>query len=181
MARVPYVHREDMDMGGKSVYDKIRYDRNSSEVGLQFRALLHRPKATGYLTSLGAELRFNNALPGRVKELTIIMVAREWNSHIEWTGHARLALNEGVTAESIEAIRSYNTSDLPEDEKLICDFVVQMLHDKNVDEGLFRSLEAKYGVEGVVDLTLTVCYYTAVSLAQISLQPGMEKGAESTL
>ena len=109
------------------------------------------------------------------------MVAREWNSHIEWTGHARLALNEGVTAESIEAIRSYNTSGLPEDEKLIRDFVVQMLHDKNVDEGLFRSLEAKYGVEGVVDLTLTVCYYTAVSLAQISLQPGMEKGAESTL
>ena len=56
-----------------------------------------------------------------------------------------------------------------------------MLHDKNVEERLFRSLEAKYGVEGVVDLTLTVCYYTAVSLAQISLQPGMEKGAESTL
>ena len=50
MVRVPYVHREDMDMSGKSVYDKIRHDRNSSEVGLQFRALLHRPKATGYLT-----------------------------------------------------------------------------------------------------------------------------------
>ena len=85
MARVPYVHREDMDMGGKSVYDKIRHDRNSSEVGLQFRALLHRPKATGYLTSLGAELRFNKALSGRVKEVTRIMGTWEGKSHKERT------------------------------------------------------------------------------------------------
>ena len=39
MARVPYVQREDMDMGGKSVYDKMRHDRHSPEVGLHFRAL----------------------------------------------------------------------------------------------------------------------------------------------
>ena len=174
MARVPYVEREDMNMDGKSIYDRIRQDRNSAEVGLQFRALLHRPKAAGYLTSLGSELRFNNSLPGRIKELAIILVAREWDSHIEWTGHAKLALEEGETAESIEAIRSLNRSDLLEDEQLIGDFVVQMLHDKNVDEELFRSLQVKYGVEGMVDLTLTVCYYTAVSLAQISLQPEME-------
>ncbi|WP_089937172.1 hypothetical protein [Candidatus Entotheonella palauensis] len=51
MVRVPYVSRDELDADGQAIYDRIREDRNAPEVGLQFRALLHRPKATGYLTS----------------------------------------------------------------------------------------------------------------------------------
>ena len=75
-------------------------------MGLQFRALLHSPKAAGYLTSLGAELRFRSALPADLMELAIIAIAREWGSDIEWTAHAALAAKAGVAAEKIEAIRT---------------------------------------------------------------------------
>src|SRR5256885_1075161 len=105
MARVPYVARDELDAEGQEIYDRIRRDRNAPEVGLQFRALLHSPKAAGYLTSLGAQLRFQSAMREDWKELAIILVAREWNSAIEWTGHAVLAARAGVSAESIEAIR----------------------------------------------------------------------------
>ena len=106
MARVPYVQRDELDADGQEIYDRIRRDRNAPEVGLQFRALLHSPKATGYLTSLGAQLRFQSAMPENLKELAIILVAREWNSALEWTGHAVLAARAGVSKESIEAIRT---------------------------------------------------------------------------
>ena len=106
MARVPYVKRDELDAEGQEIYDRIRRDRNAPEVGLQFRALLHSPKATGYLTSLGSQLRFQSAMPEDLKELAIILVAREWNSAIEWTGHAVLAARAGVSAASIEAIRT---------------------------------------------------------------------------
>jgi hypothetical protein len=96
MARVPYVQRDELDAEGQAIYDRIRQDRNSPEVGLQFRALLHSPLATGYLTSLGAQLRFQSAIPEDLKELAIILVAREWNSAIEWTGHAVLAARAGL-------------------------------------------------------------------------------------
>ena len=43
MARVPYVNREEMDAEGQQIYDRIRNDRNSPTVGLQFRAMLHSP------------------------------------------------------------------------------------------------------------------------------------------
>ena len=46
MARVPYVQRDELDAEGQEIYDRIRRDRNAPEVGLQFRALLHSPKAT---------------------------------------------------------------------------------------------------------------------------------------
>ena len=106
MARVPYVKREELDSEGQEIYDRIRRDRNAPEVGLQFRALLHSPDAASYLTSLGAELRFRSSLPADLMELAIIAIAREWNSDIEWTAHAALAAKAGVSAASIEAIRT---------------------------------------------------------------------------
>ena len=57
MARVPYVKRDDLNAAEKTMYDRIRNDRNAPEVGLQFRALLNNPEAASYLTSMGAVLR----------------------------------------------------------------------------------------------------------------------------
>src|SRR2546427_4209028 len=118
MARVPYVQRDELNAEGQEIYDRIRRDRNAPEVGLQFRALLHSPKATGYLTSLGAQLRFQSAMPEDLKELAIILVAREWNSAIEWTGHAVLAARAGVRTETIAGARTGpRPTGLPEEEQ----------------------------------------------------------------
>ena len=100
MARVPYVDREELDAEGQAIYDRIRQDRNSPKVGLQFRALLHNPKAAGFLTSMGAQLRFQSAMPEDLKEFAICVLSREWNSGIEWTAHAALAAKAGVSAEA---------------------------------------------------------------------------------
>ena len=182
MARVPYVSRDELDTEGQAIYDRIRQDRNAPEVGLQFRALLHRPRATGYLTSLGAQLRYQNTMPEALKELAIILVAREWNSDIEWTGHAVLAERAGVSPASIEAIRTRQAPDgLTEPEQAIARFVHQLLQHKEVPDDVFAAVQALLGTQGIVDLALTCSYYTAVCLAQIVLRPDMEPGRVSTL
>ena len=182
MARVPYVNREELDSEGQQIYDRIRRDRNSDTVGLQFRALLHNPQAAGFLTSMGAQLRFKSALPENLKEFAIIVVAREWNSDIEWTAHAALAARAGVSAASIEAIRSgTNPGALSEQEHVIVRFVHQLLRDKNLTDDAFAAAHALLGTRGVVDLTLTCSYYTAINMAQLALKPEMEPGRVSTL
>jgi 4-carboxymuconolactone decarboxylase len=182
MARVPYVNREELDAEGQEIYDRIRRDRNADKVGLQFRALLHSPKAAGYLTSLGAQLRFKSALPESLKEFAIIVLAREWNSDIEWTAHAALAAKAGVSAASIEAVRTGKAlTALTQQEQVIARFVHQLLRDKNVTNDVFAAAQKLLGTQGVVDLTLTCCYYTAINMAQIALKPEMEPGKTSTL
>ena len=42
MVRVSYVNRDDMDAKGQEIYDRIRLDRNSAEVG----PLFSRPALT---------------------------------------------------------------------------------------------------------------------------------------
>jgi 4-carboxymuconolactone decarboxylase len=182
MARVPYVEREALDAEGQEIYDRIRRDRNSDRVGLQFRALLHNPRAAGYLTSMGAELRFKSAIAENLKEFAIIVVAREWNSDIEWTAHAALAEKAGVSAASIEAIRTRRgLHALTEQEQVIARFVHQLLREKTLSDDVFAAAHALLDTRGVVDLTLTCSYYTAINMAQAALRPEMEPGKTSTL
>ena len=182
MVRVPYVNRDDLDAEGQQIYDRIRQDRNTDEVGLQFRALLNSPKAAGHLTSLGAQLRFDSTLPENLKELAIILVAREWNSDIEWTGHSVLAARAGVSDASIESIRTRQTSDgLTGDEATVARFAHEMLRDKHVTDETYTAAQSLFGDRGVVDLTLTVSYYSALALAQIALDLEMGPGRVSTL
>lgn len=181
-ARVPYVDREEMDAEGQEIYDRIRNDRNAPRVGLQFRAMLHSQKAASYLTSMGAQLRFQSAIPENLKEFAIIILAREWNSDIEWTAHAVLAAKAGVSDASIEAIRTGKApARLTGDERIICAFVQPLLRQKTVSDEAFAAAHKLLGTRGVVDLTLTCSYYTAICLAQIALKPEMEPGKASTL
>ena len=182
MARVPYVDREEMDTAGKVIYDRIRSDRNADKVGLQFGTLLNSPEAASYLTSMGAVLRFKSALPENLKEFAITVVAREWNSDIEWTAHAALAAKVGVSAASIEAIRTgKGLSSLAADEQIITQFVHQLLRDKNVADDTFAAAQKLLGTRGVVDLTLSCGYYSAINMAQLALKPEMDPGKTSTL
>ena len=182
MVRVPYVSREELDADGQKIYDRIREDRGTEEVGLQFRALLNSPQSAGHLTSLGASLRFQSSMPENLKELAIILVAREWDSDIEWTGHSILAAKAGVSDGSIEAIRTHKTNDgLTKDEMVVSKFVHEMIRDKKVSDGTYADAEKLVGQRGVVDLTLTVSYYSALALAQIALQLEMGPGRVSTL
>ncbi len=182
MARVPYVNREELDAEGQQIYDRIRNDRNSPTVGLQFRAMLHSPKAASHLTSMGAQLRFQSALPENLKEFAIIVLAREWGSDIEWTAHAVLAAKAGVSAESIEAVRTRKApAGLTAEEKTIAGFVLPLLREKTLPDDAFAAAAKLLGTRGVVDLTLTCSYYSAICLAQIALKPEMEPGKQSTL
>jgi 4-carboxymuconolactone decarboxylase len=182
MARVPHVEREELDAEGREIYDRIRKDRNIPNVPLQFRALLHNPKAAGYLTSMGAQLRFQSAMPENLKELAIILIARELNSAIEWTGHAVLAAKAGVSAASIEAVRAKKApAGLTGDEQVITRFVHELLRNKALPDDAFAVVHKLLGTKGVVDLTLTCSYYTGLCLAQIALELEMEPGRVSTL
>jgi 4-carboxymuconolactone decarboxylase len=182
MTRVPYISRDELDAEGQSIYDQIAADRGRTDVGLQFRALLNNPRAAGYLTSLGATLRFQSSIPEGLKELAISTTGREWDSHIIWTSHSALAAKEGISAASLESVRTKKDPEsLTGDEAIITRFVHEMIQDKQVSDETFSAAQELLGVQGVVDLTLTISYYSALALAQIALKLEMDPGRTSTL
>ena len=98
------------------------------------------------------------------------------------TGHAVLAARAGVSDSSIESIRTWKTPDgLTGHEATVARFVHEMLRDKHVADGTYAAAQSLFGDRGVVDLTLTVSYYSALALAQIALDLEMGPGRVSTL
>ena len=57
----------------------------------------------------------------------------------------------------------------------------QLLRDKKVTDDGFAAAQKRLGVRGVVDLTLTCSYYSAINMAQLALKPELDPGKTSTL
>jgi 4-carboxymuconolactone decarboxylase len=69
-----------------------------------FSVLLRSPEMGDLTQQFGASMRFHAALPKRVVETEIIVVARYWTAQFEWTAHNRVALQAGLSPAFVDAI-----------------------------------------------------------------------------
>jgi 4-carboxymuconolactone decarboxylase len=69
-----------------------------------FVPLLQTPALMERIGSTGEALRFHGQLPDLVRELVILLVARETGNQFEWQTHAPLARRAGLEQETIAAI-----------------------------------------------------------------------------
>ena len=68
-------------------------------------AWLNSPEIARHATRLGEVVRFNTIFPPKLSEIAILVTARHWTSHYEWYAHRKLALQGGLDAKIIDAIR----------------------------------------------------------------------------
>jgi 4-carboxymuconolactone decarboxylase len=74
------------------------------------------------------------------------------------------AENNGIGKATVFAIHQrQSTAGLPADEAAIVEYVWELLRRHRVDENKFQSLLARLGVNGMVELTAAVGYYSMVS------------------
>src|SRR5690606_28616565 len=65
---------------------------------------LPNPELARRAQHLGALLRFQTSLSPRLSELAILVCARHWTAHHEWTAHKKIALAAGLDPAIIAAI-----------------------------------------------------------------------------
>jgi len=130
-----------------------------------FNVLLRSPEMGDAAQKLGAQLRFHSVLPGKLRELAIIITARYWTAQYEWTAHHRLALQAGVSPAIADAIAAgKRPASLQPDEEIVYNFCNELLNTKQVSDTTFKTAVDKLGERGVVDLTALVGYYNFVSM-----------------
>ncbi|MBI4308234.1 MAG: carboxymuconolactone decarboxylase family protein [Chloroflexi bacterium] len=177
MARVPYVTREDLPPEQRRLYDDISQGRG--HVSAPFKALLNSPEACAVVSALGQYVRFKSTLPAPLRELAILTVAREINCQYEWTYHEPLARQAGVSDAAIEALRYRRPlKGLPLDEAAVTRYARSLVRAHQAGDALFRALQKRLGTRDMVNLTVTVGYYTLLGLSmkalEVELEPGME-------
>lgn len=162
--RMPPIPAERLTPGQRAVSDELVSGPRGALAG-PFVPLLRSPGLMARVQKVGEYLRFESALPDRIKELAILVTARCWSQGYEWMFHLPLALKAGVTRETARAIAEGRRPDaLSGEETAAYDFLMELESNRQVGDAAYaRALEA-FGEEGVVDLTGFAGYYTLLAM-----------------
>jgi len=146
-----------------------------------FLPLLRSPALLDRVARLGEYLRFDSVLDARIRELAICVAARHVSNQFEWVMHAPLAVKAGVSPEAIEALRSGSRPrGLARDEEDAVDFAQEVLSRHGVSDITYSSALARWGEQGVVELTTLLGYFTMVSwLMNVGRTPAQSGAAEA--
>lgn len=130
-----------------------------------FIPLMRSPELMDAFQKVGEQIRFHNTLGPKLTEFAIIMVARRWTTETEWSGHSEGAVKAGLSPEIVAAVREgRRPAGMAPDEEIVYDFCTELELNKSVSDATYDRMVKRFGEQGVMDLTGTVGYYTALAM-----------------
>ena len=147
----------------QEVYDELVSSRGALHG--PYKTLLHHPELARRVGDLGSFLRFGEgALPGDVREIVILSVARRARSSFEWVMHEPLALKQGVGSDTVQAIRNGTAPvGLSPLQARAIEAAGYVLGDQSIPETLQNDLIERVGVRGVVELVVLAGFYEMIA------------------
>lgn len=130
-----------------------------------FVPLLRSPDLLSPLQKAGEYLRYRSALPPRLSEFAILVIARRWTQQVEWHVHQPIAERAGVPAGHIRAVAEGRRPDaLAADEAVVHDFLHELQVNRAVSDTTYGRAVELFGERGVVDLCGLCGYYTTLAM-----------------
>lgn len=143
-----------------------------------FLPLLRAPQLLDRVARLGEQLRFGGTLEPRVRELAICVAARHVGNQFEWHLHAPVAVQAGVDAQAIEALRQgARPAALEGADSVTYDFATELLHTHGCSDPTYARAVQAFGEAGVVELSTLLGYFVMVSwLMNVAHTPAQKAG-----
>jgi 4-carboxymuconolactone decarboxylase len=179
MARVGEVKRETLSPRQQELHDEFLKSRPRATLTGPFSVLIHTPDIAEPADKLVNYYRQKAKIGRRLVELVILLVVRSASVQYAWSVHEPQGLKEGFSQDVIDAIRDRKRPDFKrDDEKLVYDFVMELLANKTVSSAMFDRAKAAFGIEGVIELVTLVGNYVMIGLVlntfDIPPQPGVK-------
>jgi 4-carboxymuconolactone decarboxylase len=128
-----------------------------------FTMFLHCPELAGRVAHLGAFVRFEGSLDGRVRVLAAMTVAREFDAVDVWGAQTNPARRLGVPEATIMAIRDRHARGmLPEDAQIV-EFTHALIRRHRVSDASVEALRKRLGDEGLIQRTGVIGYYSMLA------------------
>lgn len=160
--RIPLPDRESMSVEQQQTFELLVRGPRKGVFG-PYIPLIQTPRLLNLMEPLGAELRFHSHLDPRIRELVICAVARHTSNQFEWSAHVPLAVEAGVSRETITSVQEgRNPAGIPNDERLALEFAQRLMSVHGVPDSLFAEAKTKFGAEGIVELTTLIGYFVTV-------------------
>ncbi len=144
---------------------KMRAAGPDGQFGGPYDVWIRSPEVAQRAVSFGNFIWTRTLLGRRIVELAIIVTGRHWESNVEWVSHAKLAKDNGVSQEVIDAVFELRRpQNAPEDELLTIDICRAMHETHHLAPDLYAKAVATFGEQGLVEMMATIGFYTFVSM-----------------
>lgn len=175
--RLPVLTENEMTPPQKELADRITARRGA--VRGPFRVWLHSPQMCERAESLGAFARFDCSLPEHLRELTLLLAARNWDAQYSWNAHVRTAIEAGVPEEAVQAIAERRTPDFGnERDQAFYEFCREILQDHFVRDETFARAHAHFGSQGLVDTIGALGNFTMLGMCLNAFQVDLQADRE---
>src|SRR6476661_2913928 len=140
-----------------------------------FRTLAHAE------TAFRPFLRFGGAVLGRMKldplvrELAILVVAREAEAEYEWIQHVAIAKAVGATDAQIAALEASSLDGMDGPQSAAIEFASAVVHSPRVSDQLFERVRAHFDDREIVELLLAIGDYLMLARVMTVLEVDLDE------
>ncbi|MEU1055397.1 carboxymuconolactone decarboxylase family protein [Streptomyces sp. NPDC005876] len=144
-----------------------------------FRVWLHSPEMCERAESLGAFARFDCSLPEHLRELALLMAARNWDAQYSWNAHVRQAIEAGVPEAAVKAVAEKRDAVFEDAaDRAFYRFCREILEEHFVSDDTFAAALAHFGARGLVDTIGALGNFTMLGMCLNAFQVDLQADKE---
>jgi uncharacterized peroxidase-related enzyme len=169
MARVKLIQKEQAPPEMKELFQQI--EDNGARIMNFYKVLANSPHVARNAIRLGNSLIGKTTLSPRLRELTIMRIAKLCDCEYEWVQHAPIALQAGVSRAQLDAIGSWKESNnFDEEERAILQYVDEVAQNVKVTDATFEALNKYLNEQNIVEITLAIGWWGMLARLFVPLE-----------
>ena len=169
MSRVSLVQKNQASPEIKELFQQI--EDNGARVMNFYKVVAHSPYVARNVIRLGNSLIGRTDLSAKLRELTIMRIAKLCDCEYEWVQHTPVALQSGVSQSQLEAIGSWKESvEFTEEERAVLQYVDEVAQNVKVTDETFEALRQYLNEQHIVELTLAVGWWGMLARLFVPLE-----------
>jgi 4-carboxymuconolactone decarboxylase len=178
--RLPHLRPDELDADQRALYDvltegprkavdpsvpaAVRMTDAEGRLQGPFNALLHHPALGTAVQEVSRRLRFEGVLPGRAREVVILVVAASQRSDFEWAAHASIARTLGVSEVAVDSLARGIVPELDDAvERAAAELAAALVTTGDADDATWDRVQPVLGDAGVVEVSTTVGIYQLIA------------------
>ena len=163
MSRLAELDESKLSTEQRRIYDDIK--RVRGRVRGPFAIWLRNAELAECALKLQDMFASRTKLERRLVQLMILVAARLANAQYAWFIHEPHALNDGISADIVAAIRARRTPDFTrEDERVVYDITLELNTTHGLSDESFNRGMAIFGEQQMVELVSGVGFYSMVAM-----------------
>ena len=182
MARVKTATRESVPAHQREAFDDIVKQRGSVPDTGPGSIMMNAPEMLVRGENLRSYLRGDeSSLPESIRELAMLVTAREMDCQFIWNAHAGFGRKAGLSDDVVDSLRDRKSlNGLSPDESAVVDYGREFFRTHRVSQSAFDAALTQFGVRGLTELTTLMGYYSMLAFNINAFEVGLPAATTET-